>query len=78
MANSTAMYTREREGHVERLTVMSYIGGENGDGDEIRVIRAVDDHVVDDQIAWHDNNGLQWLRERHTEWIADGYTQSIH
>ncbi|WP_157420424.1 hypothetical protein [Actinomadura kijaniata] len=48
---------------------------EDGDGDEIRIIRAVNDDVVEDRIAFHGNGGEQWLRDRHQQWTAEGYEQ---
>ncbi len=53
---------------------MAYIGVEDGDGDEIRVIRTVDGSVVDDRIAFHGDGGEQWLRDRDASWIADRFT----
>jgi hypothetical protein len=52
---------------------MAYIGVEEGDGDEIRVIHTVAGSVVEDGIAYHGRAGEQWLRDRHTNWTADGY-----
>lgn len=55
------------------ITVMAYIGGEAGDGDEIRVIHSVDGTVVEDGIAYWGDGGERWLREQDAAWIADGY-----
>jgi hypothetical protein len=58
------------------ITVMAYLGAEDGDGDEIRVIRTVDGAVVEDGIAYWGDGGEQWLREQDAAWIADGYERS--
>jgi hypothetical protein len=68
--NTTTVYQRKG---TETLTVMAYIGVEDGDGDEIRVIRTVDGSIVDDRINYHGHGGQQWLREHHAAWTVDGY-----
>src|SRR4051794_13175707 len=67
--NTTTIYQRG----VETITVMAYLGMEAGDGDEIRVIHAVDGDVTDDGIAYHGRAGEQWLRDQRDGWSADGF-----
>lgn len=71
--NTTTIYQRAVAGGTDALTVMAYIGVEDGDGDEIRVIRAIDGSVVEDGIAYHGRDGVQWLRDHHDGWTLDGY-----
>jgi hypothetical protein len=71
--NLTKVYERSNPTNSETLTVMAYIGAEEGDGDEIRIIHVVAGSVVEDGIAYHGRAGEQWLRDWHTSWTADGY-----
>ena len=71
--NLTKVYQRAGAPESERLTVMAYIGVEDRDGDEIRLIRAVGDRVVEDGIVFHGEGGEQWLREQHASWTGAGY-----
>ena len=73
MMNTTTIYQRTIAESADALTVMAYIGAEDGDGDEIRVIHAVDGSVVDDGIAYHGRDGVQWLKDQHHRWTIDGY-----
>jgi hypothetical protein len=71
--NQTISYRRTTDNGVEILTVLAYIGAEVGDGDEIRVIHAIDGTVIEDSIAFHHNDGERWLHNQHIKWTADGY-----
>jgi hypothetical protein len=73
--NLETLYRRDDGNGVAKITVMAYLGRDAGDGDEIRVIRAVDDKVVEDGIAYFGTAGEQWLREQDAAWTADGYEQ---
>lgn len=74
--NVITVYQRDVAGEAERLTVMAYLGTGKEDGDEIRVIRAVNDSVVEDRIAFHGPGGQQWLRDHHEAWTAEGFRRA--
>jgi hypothetical protein len=71
--NMTKVYYRASEPEPERLTVMAYIGVEDQDGDEIRLIRALGERVVEDGIVFHGEGGERWLQEQHDSWTGAGY-----
>jgi hypothetical protein len=71
--NFTKVYSRAGAQGPEGLTVMAYIGVEDRDGDEIRLIRELDGRVLEDGIVFHGEGGQQWLLEQHDSWTAAGY-----
>jgi len=73
MANSTEVYQRETADGVETVTIMSYIGADVGDSDEIRLIVERNGAVVDDRIAYFGTAGRQWLEERRAAYAVDGF-----
>jgi hypothetical protein len=68
----TRTYRRSATQGSETLKVVAYID-ETGGGDEIRVTHTVQNDVVNDGIGFHGRDGENWLRDRHTGWIADGF-----
>jgi hypothetical protein len=74
--NFEKVYDRVGPAGAERLTVMAYIGVEDQDGDEIRLIRTTDGQVVEDGIVFHGEGGEQWLRDQHQAWTQDGFEVS--
>jgi hypothetical protein len=68
----TRTYRRSATQGTETLEVVAYID-ETGGGDEIRVTHTVQNDVVNDGIGFHGRDGENWLRDRHTGWIADGF-----
>ncbi|BAL87768.1 hypothetical protein AMIS_25480 [Actinoplanes missouriensis 431] len=73
MANTTSVYERTLSGSVERLTVMAYLGHEEGDADEIRVIHDRGGVTVEDGIAYHGRQGVAWLEDHRRASLAGGY-----
>jgi hypothetical protein len=73
MATKTVTYVRGADDAVDRIVVMAYLGADEGDDDEIRVIRSVGDEVKSDEVDLHPGDGEQWLQQRHGEWTAAGY-----
>ena len=73
--NTAAFYRRGTGDGADRITVMAFIGDNDGDDDEIRVIRIVDGSVVEDGIAFHGPGGAGWLRDRRQRWIAEGFSE---
>ncbi|SCF16725.1 hypothetical protein [Micromonospora chokoriensis] len=71
--NLSRAYRRSGASGVELLTVMAYLGVEDPDGDEIRVIHTVDGRVTEDGIAFHGEDGGQWLQNQHVAWTEAGY-----
>lgn len=71
--NFTSVYQRGIAGQIQTITVMAYIGAEQGDSDEIRVIRTIDDRTTEDRIAYHGKGGSDWLQTQQADWTADGY-----
>ncbi|MFV2022755.1 hypothetical protein [Micromonospora sp. LOL_023] len=71
--NLTNSYRRAGTSGAELLTVMAYLGVEDPDGDEIRVIRTVDGRVTEDGIVFHGEGGGQWLQNQHVAWTEAGY-----
>jgi hypothetical protein len=71
--NLTRVYDRVSTPEPERLTVLAYIGIEDQDGDEIRLIRTMGDRVVEDGIVFHGEDGQQWLQDQHDRWAAAGF-----
>ncbi|UQU62055.1 hypothetical protein COUCH_23770 [Couchioplanes caeruleus] len=73
MANSARVYQRETTGGHERVTIMAYLGADDGDADEIRRIVERDGTVVEDTIAYFGTAGEQWLREQDDGYRAAGF-----
>jgi hypothetical protein len=73
MANSTEVYRRETADGAETVTIMSYIGADSGDSDEIRRIVERDGAVVEDNIAYYGAAGTQWLEEQRATYTAEGF-----
>jgi hypothetical protein len=73
--NTTKIYRRTSPQGTENLTIKAFIAEKEGDrdGDEIRVIHAIDGVVVTDRIAFYGPGGRQWMRTRHDSWTADGF-----
>jgi hypothetical protein len=73
MTNTTEVYQRETAAGSEKVTIMSYIGADSGDSDEIRLIVERDGTVLEDKIAYHGTAGRQWLQAQRAARTAEGF-----
>jgi hypothetical protein len=73
MGNTTSVYQRSVSGATERVTVMAYLGQDQDDADEIRVIHERDGATLEDGIAYHGRDGLRWLADHRSARLAEGY-----
>jgi hypothetical protein len=68
----TKLYQRTAAQGTETLKIVAYLDDTGGD-DEIRVTHTLESHVLNDGIGFHGRGGEQWLRDRHTGWIGNGF-----